>query len=120
MPSINVDFNSIDANGLVRGSTDDVDSMLFTGERVLAYDDDGNDCEATVVAVDQDRGIVRLQLDLSTWRDEVPPAPEVVARASDGWAVKVARTGITVLAAGSTGSLVKPSLSGGGPHRQPA
>ncbi|WP_157432691.1 hypothetical protein [Aeromicrobium sp. Root472D3] len=69
MREIWVDFNSVDAHGLATTlaafAEDGV--MLSIGQQVLAGDDDGHLCEASIVDMGSD-GSVTLAVDLGKFR----------------------------------------------------
>ena len=70
MIAIRLDFNSVDADGNVIGLLRNVESArgTFAGDSILAYDAEGNACEARVVDID-DEQIVRLRLVSGTWHE---------------------------------------------------
>lgn len=70
-----VDFNSLDAVGLYPTLRKFASLAVDIGDRVVGYDDDGNEAEGIVAAIDGD--VVRLQLDLGTFSDERQMADNV-------------------------------------------
>jgi hypothetical protein len=74
MIRIRADFNSIDAEGRVRSHVSRATGSLEVADRVVAFDSDGNECEAIVELVDAVAGTVALELDTSTWRDNRNPS----------------------------------------------
>ena len=64
-----VDFNAVDATGLVRALLSDTDRRIALGMRVRAYDDDGNECDATVATFDPGVGVAGLKISVATWID---------------------------------------------------
>ena len=87
MQRIHVDFNTLTSApvGLVKYLQEDGQPPLQEGERVVLYDADGLEVEATVVPFMTARG-ERVWLaapDEATWRDTVPqeiPLPPLEAR----------------------------------------
>ncbi|CAN5879544.1 hypothetical protein BH20ACT7_BH20ACT7_15540 [soil metagenome] len=67
MTRVWVDFNSLDGEGLYPTLQKFASSPVSIGERVVAFDYDGNEAAARVAAVDG--GVVRLQVDLGTFRE---------------------------------------------------
>jgi 3-dehydroquinate synthase class II len=78
MTRVRADFNSVDADGLVRSNRSRADGEIAAGDRVLAYDADGNECEATVADVDVQAGALSLELDVSTWHESTTHAGATV------------------------------------------
>jgi len=60
-----VDFNDISDDGEVCTLPKFAERSLEVGEKVLAGDDEGNRCQATVVRVD--RKLIVLSLDMATF-----------------------------------------------------
>ena len=69
MARVRVDFNSVDASGLVRAVLSRADGPIATGDDVTAFDDDGNECEATVATLDPGVGVAGLKIIVATWID---------------------------------------------------
>ncbi|MDP9405309.1 MAG: hypothetical protein M3O86_01735 [Actinomycetota bacterium] len=62
-----MDFNSLDEDGLYPTLTKFAAASVSAGERVVAFDHDGNEAEAIVASVDGDA--LRLQVDLGTFNE---------------------------------------------------
>jgi hypothetical protein len=76
MTRIRADFNPIDAEGRVRSHVSRANGPVGLNDRVVVFDADGNECEATVGFLEANAGPVTLDLDTSTWRDaETPSMP---------------------------------------------
>lgn len=72
MKTVRVDFNTIGVyeDGVLSALQNHASSRLFIGDMVLAIEDPGYTCIASVIAVEPN-GIVRLAVDPTTWRDPV-------------------------------------------------
>lgn len=84
---IHVDFNTLTSApvGLVKYLQEDGQPPLREGERVVLYDADGLEVEATIVPFVTARGerVLLAAPDEATWRDTMPqetPLPPVEAR----------------------------------------
>jgi hypothetical protein len=84
---IHVDFNTLTSApvGLVKYVQEDGQPPLCEGERVVLYDADGLEVEATIVPFTNAKGdqVWLAAPDEATWRDTVPPEiplPPVDAR----------------------------------------
>lgn len=75
MTKIEVDFNALDAEGHVRARLSRSNGPVMVGDEVLAYDPDGYESLATVLAVDTDR--LLLELIEGTWQ-EAPDADSII------------------------------------------
>lgn len=73
MKMIRVDFNSIDADGLTFACAEDSKHRMFKNDMVLALDDEGNSCLATVVHLGAN-GTIHMVIDPALWREELVPA----------------------------------------------
>jgi hypothetical protein len=87
MQRIHVDFNTLTSEpvGLVKYLQEDGQPPLHEGERVILYDADGLEVEATVVPYTAAWGerVLLAVPDEATWHDTVPqeqPLPPVQAR----------------------------------------
>lgn len=72
MKTVRVDFNTIGVyeEGVLSALQKHASSRLFVGDMVLAVEEPGYTCMASVIAVERN-GLVRLAVDPTTWRDPV-------------------------------------------------
>jgi hypothetical protein len=87
MQRIHVDFNTLTSApvGLVKYLQEDGEPPLQEGERVLLYDADGLEVEATIVPYITSWGehVWLAEPDAATWRDTIPqevPLPPMEAQ----------------------------------------
>ncbi len=69
MTRVRVDFNSVDATGLVRALLSRADAPIAIGDDLTAYDAEGSECDATVATLDLGVGIAGLKLATASWRE---------------------------------------------------
>ncbi len=78
-----IDFNAETSDGRFFARTSRVDSPLHMNELVQAYDGDDNQLVMSVDELDDDRGLVYLRPDWSTWIDGDPTSAYLTAIARD-------------------------------------
>lgn len=67
---IEIDYNQRDHNGHTPARFDHCDRIPELGETVTVHQpEDGTEGDATVAGIDEDRGIVRLDVDWASLRD---------------------------------------------------
>ncbi|MGI8945117.1 MAG: hypothetical protein ACR2GL_02610 [Thermoleophilaceae bacterium] len=63
--TVYVDYNDIEGGEQTTALMEDASAAVSVGETVLSLDEEGNQCVASVVRLDDD--VVTLRLDWSTW-----------------------------------------------------
>jgi hypothetical protein len=65
-----IDFNAETSDGRFSALKSRLESPVSLGELIQAHDEDGNQLLVTVEEFDEERGLVYLQPDWSSWIDE--------------------------------------------------
>lgn len=80
MTEIWADFNARDEKGLVPSQLSRADGPVQVGERVVAYDFEGNRCAGYVIDVNPERDLVRLAIEWNQFEAAETPLDTAVTQ----------------------------------------